>query len=622
MALNTNIRTFLVTANREVQSVQREESRISPGNLLWNMWHILRSGRGQRALAWLVALVLIVVDIALVGQHVLVRYQSYHAFAYDLGNFDQAVWNTLHGHPFRFTNRSLDWFGPPTRLGVHVEPILLLIAPLYLLHSGPVTLLLLQTMALALGGIPLLRLALRRLPEHPLVAAAFVGAYLATPEILGEALYDFHAVALATPLLLLALWALDAQRYYWFVVAAVLAALCKEEVALSLVPLGLFIAFRQRHPRLGAAVSLLSLTWVALCFLVILPHFNNHATGGSLFWPRYAWLGSSPGTALPNVLTHPWLLFSPLQNAVRRDYLAVLFRTGGGLGLFAPAVWLSALPDVVINVLSTHKEQYSGFYQYNAVILPYLMAAAISGTAAFCHARRRTESGGRTAVVSQDDARRITPSSRARRVLWSVSVRWEAALGRLPIRSQWIAPLVIVWLIASAAWNIAATGPLVLAFWETGGHPTPQQAQINALLTNVPPRASVAATDTLNPHLSDRYMLYLMPDPQSYTADYVAIDLADAAPTSQPADEEMYWMMLTSGSYSIIGRAGNVMLLERSNLLPPALRVTTPGIEQILEERQMVTGYRAAPGPQLHEHALPEHVQGNDAFTAHEGKTT
>ena len=102
MALNTNIRTFLVTADREVQSVQREESRISPGNLLWNMWHILRSGRGQRALAWLVALVLIVVDIALVGQHVLVRYQSYHAFAYDLGNFDQAVWNTLHGHPFRF----------------------------------------------------------------------------------------------------------------------------------------------------------------------------------------------------------------------------------------------------------------------------------------------------------------------------------------------------------------------------------------------------------------------------------------------------------------------------------------------------------------------------------------
>src|SRR2546423_12264107 len=406
MALNTNIRTFLVIADREVQSVQREESRISPGNLLWNMWHILRSGRGQRALAWLVALVLIVVDIALVGQHLLVRSQSYHAFAYDLGNFDQAVWNTLHGHPLRFTNRGLDWYGPPTRLGVHVEPILFLIAPLYLLHSGPETLLLLQTMALALGGIPLLLLGLRRLPELPLVAAAFVGAYLVTPEILGEALYDFHGVALATPLLLLALWALEERRYRWFVYSALLAALCKEEVALSLVPLGLFIAFWQGHLRLGVAVSVLSTIWVALCFLVILPHYNNQVAGANNFWYRYGWLGSSPDIALLHVLTQPSLLLSPLQDPTRREYLVELLRTGGGLGIFAPMLWLSALPDIFINVLSTHQEQYSGFFQYNAVILPYLMVSAISGTAAFYHARRRVEFSKRTGVLHEDDAGR------------------------------------------------------------------------------------------------------------------------------------------------------------------------------------------------------------------------
>ena len=209
---------------------------------------VLHSLRGQRFLAWLIALTLIAADIALVGQHALARYQTYHAYAFDLGNMDQAVWNTLHGHPFRFTNRGIDWFGPPTRLGVHVEPILFLIAPLYLLHAGPETLILLQTIALALGGIPLLLLGLRRLPEVPLVATAFVGAYLTTPEILGEALWEFHGVTLATPLLLLALWALDARRYRWFAVGAVLAALCKEDVALSLVPLGLFIAFFTQYP--------------------------------------------------------------------------------------------------------------------------------------------------------------------------------------------------------------------------------------------------------------------------------------------------------------------------------------------------------------------------------------
>ena len=260
----------------------------------------------------------------------------------------------------RFTNQGIDWFGPPTRLGVHVEPILLLIAPLYLLHSGPETLLLLQTLALSLSGIPLLLLGLRCLPDLPLVAAAFVAAYLATPEILGE---------------------------------AVLATLCKEEVALSLIPLGFFIAFWQGHPRLGMSVSLLSLAWVALCFLVVVPHFNAHTAGANTFWYRYGWLGNSPDMALQHVLSQPTLLLAPLEDPTRRDYLAVLLRIGGGLGLFAPALWLSALPDIVINALSTHQEQYSGFYQYNAMILSYLVVDALSGTAAVYHASRRVESG-------------------------------------------------------------------------------------------------------------------------------------------------------------------------------------------------------------------------------------
>ena len=581
MTLHVNAIFSQIIAPRTWKPFPAGEQRDSLSDLLQETWSILCSTRVQQALAWLIALVLIAVDIALVGQHALVRYQTYHADAFDLGNFDQAIWNTLHGHPLRFTNQGIDWFGPPTRLGVHVEPILFLIAPLYLLHSGPETLLLLQTLALALGGIPLLLLGLRRLPELPLLAAAFVGAYLTTPEILGEALWDFHSVTLATPLLLLALWALDARRYRWFVVAVVLAAICKEEVALSLVPLGFFIAFWQGHPRLGVAVSLLSTAWVALCFLVILPHFNGHPAGMNNFWYRYAWLGDSPDAAVHHVLTQPSLFFSPLLDPARRGYLAMLLRTGGGLGLFAPVLWLSALPDIVINALSAHQEQYSGFYQYNAVILPYLMVAAIYGTAALYHARRRVEAGADRGAVTEGDAHHTTRPMRARRLLQPISDRWQAALGHLPIRSQWIGLLVIAWLLASSFWNIAATSARVRPFWMVGSHPNPQEAQINALLARVPSTASVAATDTLNPHLSDRYTLFLLPDPQSYTADYVAIDVSADVPTNRPADQEMYEAMLTSGNYRIIGTAGQVVLLQRLILSIPALRAPTPATKQV-----------------------------------------
>jgi len=126
-----------------------------------------------------------------VGYHALYRHWEYHSDAFDLGNMDQAVWNTLHGHPFRFTNRGNDDFGPPTRLSIHVEPIILLLALLYLIHSGPATLLVTQTVALALGAIPLFALSLRRMPHLPFIGVGLVFAYLLSPFAIGSALWDF-----------------------------------------------------------------------------------------------------------------------------------------------------------------------------------------------------------------------------------------------------------------------------------------------------------------------------------------------------------------------------------------------------------------------------------------------
>lgn len=540
-------------------------------------------------LAWTLVIAAIVLDCLLVGQHALLRYQSYHADAFDLGNMDQAVWNTLHGNPFRFTNRGLDTVGPPTRLAIHVEPIIFLIAPLYLLHAGPDTLIVLQTVALALGALPLFLLGLRLLPALPLVAATVAIAYLLTPELLGEALWDFHPVALATPLLLLALWALDARRWPIFFVAAALAALTKEDVALSLLPLGLYIAFWLGKRRLGLGLLVASLAWLALCFFVILPHYNVGVAGGNNYWYRYAWLGKTPHEAVINLLTHPWLPITyVLGDSGRSGYIALLLRTGGGLGIFAPTLWICALPELAVNVLSAHWEQYSGFYQYNAMLVAYLMAASVYGVAAFYNARLRAEhAAGDTPLATPADApeaenvsrsqpKTLTTPTRASVATTRAAYkrvfdcqRWAAAyhhaLERIPIPSRWIAPLVVIWLLVSGIWNLTTPGigPRLSDFWRAGNAPIPHQAQIDALLARVPASASVAATDTLDPHLSDRYALYLMPDPQSYQAEYVAVDLADVPPFSKEPDQRMYDAMLASGRYVVVGRVESVVLLHR-----------------------------------------------------------
>jgi uncharacterized membrane protein len=526
------------------------------------------------AIAWTAVGIAMVLFAVVVGMHCVIRQQSYHSDAFDMGNMDQAVWNTLHGHPFRFTNRGSDWEGPPTRLGIHVEPILLLVALFYLIYSGPETLLILQTVALALGAIPLFLLGRRLLPAMPLTAAALSIAYLAAPTLLGVALWDFHPVALAAPLLLLAVWALESRRYGIFALAAILAAMTKEDVALALIPLGLYIIFWRGRPRFGGGVVLLSAIWVAVCFFVILPHFSGGASGGNNYWYRYAWAGASPGDALKNLAVHPWLLLTFIATSPPRlGYIATVLRVGGGLGIFAPGLWICALPELVVNLYSAHPEQYSGFFQYNAMSVALFSAASVYGIAALYKARLAGEQS--TSTVVNPSPERLAETEVKESTLGGVPARmqswWQAVLARVPIATRWIGPLAICWLTVACYWNLASADHRLVDFWNAGNAQVPYQSAVNHLLTRIPAGVSVAATDTLDPHLSDRYDLYLLPDPQSYQAAYVAFDIPHAIEISQAQDLVIYHTMLASGRYVVVGTVyyhnGEVVVLHRTG--PP-----------------------------------------------------
>src|SRR5258708_12791266 len=91
----------------------------------------------QRSLGWFL-LILMMLAYALIMSHLAVlRYDTYTSTAFDLGNMDQAVWNTLHGRLFQFTNQVDTWYGPPTRLSHHLDPTILPLSLLYLIHSTP-----------------------------------------------------------------------------------------------------------------------------------------------------------------------------------------------------------------------------------------------------------------------------------------------------------------------------------------------------------------------------------------------------------------------------------------------------------------------------------------------------
>src|SRR5436305_453597 len=337
----------------------------------------LRTTATQQTIGWFLVISMMILYAVIMSHLTMLRYETFKATAFDLGNMDQAVWNTLHGRPFQFTNQGDNWYGPPTRLAQHVEPIILPLSLLYLIHADPRTLLVFQSLVLATGALPVFLLTRKHLPTMPLLAPTMAAAYLLMPALIGVNVYDFHPVAIATPLLLYAVLALTYKRYFWFVLTCILASSCKEEVPTVVAMLCLLVIWKYKLPRLGTMLFIGGISWTLIAFLLIEPHFSGAQHNN--FWYRYAYLGSTPQEGLLNILRQPWIFFQTFVTTDRFYYLFNLFRSTGFLALLAPEWLLPTLPNFAINLLSGDKLLYSGAYQYNAPLIPFIMLSAIHG---------------------------------------------------------------------------------------------------------------------------------------------------------------------------------------------------------------------------------------------------
>src|SRR5213082_3662278 len=133
--------------------------------------------RRQQQLAWCLLILVTLVYALEMSHQAVLRYDTFKATAFDLGNMDQVIWNTIHGRWFQFTNQATDYYGPPTRLAVHFEPIILPLSLLYLFYADPRILLVFQTLALASGALPVFLLTRKTIPGWPLLAPVMVVAY-------------------------------------------------------------------------------------------------------------------------------------------------------------------------------------------------------------------------------------------------------------------------------------------------------------------------------------------------------------------------------------------------------------------------------------------------------------
>jgi uncharacterized membrane protein len=530
-----------------------------------------RPSRALRA-QWpaLVVWLLILAYVLFFGTLTVRQHDAFETTAFDLGNVDQAVWNTRHGRPFAMTNIE----GLENRLGTHVEPILLPISLLYFVWSDPRTLLLLQTVVIALGAWPVYKLAnlqigkyanqkmekwtngqsappdvhasafadlpIGRLAHAHILCIAFVAAYLLFPALQSANVFDFHAVALAPTFFLAALYFLERERWGWYALFAILTMSCKEDMPLLVAMLGLYALVIRRRWVVGLATMGVAGTWFLLAVGWVMPHFDTR--GVSPIANRYAYLGDGPVEMATTMFTRPGVVLARMFTVDNIIYVAKLLAPVAFLPLLAPEVLLMAVPPLAVNLLSTDgfMHELEGFH-YGAPLVPVVVAAAIYGAG-----RLLSHISGTPRQARRIPRTRIL-SLLLTGVLLLASLGYHWALGYTPL-----------------AVNFAGTWPAVTAHDRLG----------HEIARGIPADASLAAPPYPNPHASQRQQLHMidrvedgLPAPlrgtgQASPAGYVWLDVTDSWPL-HPNDLKRGADNLLAGEYGVETAVDGWLLLRR-----------------------------------------------------------
>jgi len=328
----------------------------------------------------------------LFGALALLRHWTFHSTASDLAVFDQVMWNTVHGR-FMESTISLARCEPHSFFGDHFSPALLLLVPPYALFPHPETLIVAQTISLALGAWPIYLLARRSLPTSA-QRLVWVAAYLLSAPLSFIALYDFHEITLAVAPLGFAMYFLATRRTVPMVLCLVLALLAKEEVALIGVGFGVALAFQGRW-RSSAVVIAGSIVAFVVTLQVIIPAFAAGAPYQYL--GRYASLGRDEGEIARTLLLDPLRVLSVLvKGEIGSKIVFVLSLFGPGLGLALRSKWalIPSLPPLGYLMLSDYGGEHTLHNQYGAPLIPLALGASILGVGALgARWRRRVTVG-------------------------------------------------------------------------------------------------------------------------------------------------------------------------------------------------------------------------------------
>jgi uncharacterized membrane protein len=476
-----------------------------------------RTSRFERVIDWFepartVLFVCIVVWIAWFWRLPLLRHERFGTFGFDLGIYDQGTWLLSQFRDPFVTVRGLELYGH------HMNVILLLVAPFYRLGAGVPFLLAVQLLAQASGAVAMFLLG-RDLLRSRWCGVALAVALLLNPTYQWLMWEFFHPDAVAIGPLLFAYWAARERRWGWFAVAAVIALMCKEDVALAIVVLGLLVAFRLRRDtrrlaiglglvalgllvpvvirssgdwkfapavlligagiaiaftrradwRIGAAIALIAGAWFLLATQILIPKFNGVGRFyDAFFGPE---LGETPSEIARNIASHPSLAIERMTEASRQTWYWRMLAPFGLLPLFYLRAFAIAAPMVAVNVLTAFPYTRDYRFHYSAIVVA---GCAVATVEAIAFMQRFSD-------------------------------------GSIAVRNLGVGLTLGAALVTTVMWGASPLARDYETIWPL--HADPHQAVQQHAIDMLPAGAAVSAQYNLVPHITHRERVYEFPVP-------------------------------------------------------------------------------------------------------------
>ncbi|HXU03793.1 MAG TPA: DUF2079 domain-containing protein [Polyangia bacterium] len=450
---------------------------------------------------------------------------------YDLGIENNLVWNAAHWNGPLFKT-SVQWGGPAgTHIGLHQTYISYLIGIPYRLLPRPETLLVLQSVLIGAAALPLYAYARRHLGAWTACFIALLCLFYAP--LHGSNLYDFHYLPFAPFFLWTTLALLDARRDRWAAVAIVLTLANREDMSALLVVVGLFLLLTGDRPRAGVVVAAIGAVYFVVVKFIVMPRFLGGATA---YVHQYKDLvpAGEHGFAgvLETVLGNPGYTATTVLHKDKALYLLQIMAPLAFFPWRRPIGLLCSVPGFFFTMLATQYPWLTRLgFQYTAYWTSFLFLAVV--------ANLRWLNQVEHAAPDPAGAAQVRSSRRA----------WKVAMA--------VATLVTCYQLGPVFQQHTSWAGFLPLHVDLNDSDRLRHANLEALIDQIPPDASVAASEMLVAQVSSRKNAYTLLHGH-YDADYI---LARSSPA--PTDRDNLIAALRSGNYGLVAEKGVFVLFRR-----------------------------------------------------------